>query len=59
MDIKECILAFFKVQEDDVKTREVFWVNACYGIHKKYHSLTIFSIDLSFMHHGNLENNYH
>jgi hypothetical protein len=60
MDIKECILAYFKVQEDDVKTRKAFYVNAFYGVHKKYHSLTIFSTYLSFMHHGgNLENKYH
>jgi hypothetical protein len=35
MDIKECILASFKVQEDDVKTREALWVNICYGVHTK------------------------
>ncbi len=32
-------------------------VNACYDVHKKYHSLTIFSTYLNFMHHGGkLEN---
>jgi hypothetical protein len=25
MDVKECILASFKVQEDDVKTKEAFF----------------------------------
>jgi hypothetical protein len=35
MDIKECILASFKVQADDVKTKEASWVNACYSVHKQ------------------------